>query len=235
MGFNFNYNDNKEYELYGGMVHEEIELYGLTIKYFKTDRIGVDHIFGEHQSIKVDDTNLFEFNVKFTEESGFTNFGDFFDKFGLSSQASLELLVSSKSMEKIHPDLYEGKGYDEIMNNIIKLPNGKFMEITGFEDEVEGYNNMFAYAEKKKIFKLTVRTYTENRDQLDGLDEEYEKIDLNNAFNIVEETKQAQDIDAMTTVEETPVDLDNDGVVDEVVTTTVKPVVQKSNPFGELG
>lgn len=235
MAFNFNYNDNKEYELYGKMLHEEIELYGLTVRYFKTDRIGIDHIFGEHQSIKVNNEDVFEFNVRLGDDTGFVNPGDFFSKFGLSSQATLDLYVSSVSMEKIHPDLYAGKGYDDIMGNLVKLPNGKFMEITGFEDEVEGYNNQFAYADKKKIYKLTVRTYTENHDDVSGLVDEYEKIDLDKAFNIAEEAKQEQDIDAITTVEETPVDNDGDGIVDEVVTTTVKPVVQKSNPFGELG
>lgn len=234
MAFNFNYNDNKEYEMFGRMVDEEINLYGLTVKYFKTSRIGVDHIFGEHQSIKVNNTDVFEFNVKLGEENGFTNGGDFFGKFGLNSQASLEMYVSAKTMAVIHPELYEGKGYDDILNNLIKLPNGKFMEVTAFEDEVEGYNNMFTYADEKKIFKLTTRAYTENRDELSGLDDEYEKIDLDNAFGIVEGVKQQQDIDATTEVQIVITDLNNDGTPEE--TTIPKlPVHDKSNPFGTLG
>lgn len=234
MGFNFNYNNSKEYEMFGNMVHEEINLYGLTVKYFKTDRIGVDSIFGEHQSIKVNNKDVFEFNVKLAEDSGFTNGGDFFGKFGLNSQASLTMYVSAKTMAKIHPDLYDGKGYDDILNNIIKLPNGKFMEITGFEDEVEGHNNMFTYADDKKIFKLTTRAYTQNRDELDGLSDEYERIDLDKAFGIAETAKQEQDLRATTEVQIVVTDVNNDGIPETVQVPKV-PLHVKKNPFGSLG
>ena len=231
---NFNYNNHQEYKLYGNLVHEEIELYGLKILLFKTDRIGIDYIFGEHQSIKVNNDTVFEFNVKLGDDNGFINPGDFFSKFGLNSQATLDMFVSSISMEKAYPDLYNNKGYDDIMGDIIKLPNGKFMEITNFEDEVEGYNNMFTYAEEKKIFKLTVRTYTENRDELAGLEEEYEKIDLDKAFGIVEDEKIIIDNLATTEIIELPKDNNGDGIVDEIVTEPKKPVHTKHNPFGDL-
>ena len=233
-GFNFNYNDGQEYELYANMVHEDIELYGLTVKYFKTDRIGIDNIFGEHQSIKVNDEDTFEFNVKLGEDGGFINPGDFFSKFGLSSQASLEMYFSAVTMERIHPDIYAGKGYDGIVGNLLKLPNGKFMEITNFEDEIEGYNNMFAYANEKKLFKINVKTYTENRDELDGLEHEYEKLDLDLAFGIADDIKSQQDTDAVKEIKEVPVDNDNDGIVDEIIEVPVKPINNRNNPFGDL-
>jgi len=78
------------------------------VKLFKTDRIGISHIFGEHQSIKVNNDTVFEFNVKLSESEGFINPGDFFSKFGLSSQSSVEMFISAETMETIYPDLYAG-------------------------------------------------------------------------------------------------------------------------------
>lgn len=234
MGFNFNYSDENEYELYGNMVDEEINLYGLTIKLFKSDRIGIDEIFGEHQSIKVNNDTVFEFNVKLETTDGFVNPGDFFSKFGLSSTATLDMFISSINMLNVYPDLYDSKGYSDIIGDIIKLPNGKFMEITHFEDEMEGHNNMFVYADKKKIFKITTRTYTENRDELAGLDQEYEKIDLDKAFGIVDDAVAVQDVQATKTTAEIAVDTDGDGINDSFETKPKKPTHIKNNPFGDL-
>jgi len=234
MGFNFNYNDENEYQLYGNMVHEEIELYGLTIKLFKSDRIGIDEIFGEHQSIKVNNDTIFEFNVKLEETDGFSAGGDFFSKFGLSSTATLDMFISSINMLIVYPDLYSSKGYSDIIGDLIKLPNGKFMEITHFEDELPGHNNMFVYADEKKIFKITTRAYTENRDELDGLDQEYEKIDLDMAFGIVDDVAVKQDVIAVKEIQEVPVDTDGDGINDSFATVQKKPTHIKNNPFGDL-
>ncbi len=235
MGFNFNYSDSKEYEMFGAMVHEEIDLYGLTIKYFKTDRINIHDIFGEHSHIKVNGEDTFEFSVKL-EQDAFEMGGDMFSKFGVMSLATLNLYVSAKTMTEVHPDLYEGKGYDGIIGNLLKFPNGKFMEVTHFEDEVEGHNNLFVYADEKKIFKLTVRAYSQNRDELEGLDEEYETLDLEKAFNITDEDNADQNISASTTLKEKQRnEVDGELPEKEFSDTIKKPIVVKNNPFGDLG
>lgn len=235
MAFNFNYTEKKEYTMYGNMVHESIDLYGLPVRYYKTDRVSIDHIFGEHKSIKVD-KDVFDIKVKIDEAEGFTDFGDFFNKWGVQSQASINVFISRKTMDTIHPDLYETNGYDDIINNIIKLPSGKFMEVTHFEDELTGNNNLFAYSDDKKVFKLTLRAYTQNMDELDGLEEEVERLDLTAVFNDVQEDNDAIETEAVTEVQIVVTDEDNDGIP-EFTETTKKPVVQKTtkkSPFGDL-
>jgi hypothetical protein len=237
LAFNFNYSDSKEYEMFGNMVDEEINLYGLSVRYFKTDRINIDRIFGENSHMKVN-KDYWDINVKLEQDS-FDMGGDIFNKFGVMSLATLNLYISAKTMEIIHPELYDGKGYDGIYGNLIKLPNGKFMEVTNFEDEVEGYNNLFVYADTKKIFKLTVKTYSQNRDELDGLEEEVEKLDLEKAFNIADEQNVEQNV-ATTTTKKKIIENEEDGkgkqgAVEYDVNTTKKPIVVKKNPFGDLG
>jgi hypothetical protein len=240
MNFNIGTGHDNEYELFRSQTQEIISLYGIYIKYLIVNKINKDIIFGEHSHIKVDNEQVHEMYMLPEETETWSGGGDLFSKFGLQNLDTLNFFIGVEDMEKIHPNIVnrEGKGWDFIIGNLIVLPNNKIMEVTNFEPEVEGNNNLFPYDLKKNVYKITCKSYIANRDDYSKADDisdstEFDYEDFGNLESIFsdEEEKTEQ----ITTSSEAPI------LADEVIypnTVRQKPIRSKSdenNPFGDFG
>lgn len=163
---NFNVNSAPEYNLYKSFTAEIINLYGIPVKYLITEKINQDIIFGEHSHIKIDNSSVYELYMLPGENDQWGGDNALFSKFGMQSLDSLTMFVSAESMEIIHPKITNkiGKGWDFIIGNLVVLPNNKIMEVSGFEHEVVGNNNLFTYNDKKNVYSIALKSYIANRD-----------------------------------------------------------------------
>jgi hypothetical protein len=164
---NFNSSQKPEYDLFRSTTNEFINLYGLECKYIKTDKINKDFTFGEYSHLAIDSQNIFSISLKLSNDESWDG-GNVFSKFGLSNLDTSDAFVSAITMETIHPNITNliGSGWDEIIGNLVVFPSGKIMEITNFNHEVQGSNNLFPFSDKKNIYKLTLKQYIANRDDI---------------------------------------------------------------------
>lgn len=164
---NFNISSKPEYNLYRDTSDEFIRLYGLECNYIITTKQNKDFIFGEYSHLKVDGDKVFKISLKLSNDETFGN-GNMFSKFGLQNLDTTEAIISSKTMDTIHPNIsnLNGSGWDEIIGNLIVFPSGKIMEVTSFNPEVQGINNLFPYSDKKNVYQLTLKQYVNNRDEI---------------------------------------------------------------------
>lgn len=158
MGYNFN--QNQEYDLFRDLTDEMINLYGLEVKYVKSENQNLDMVFGEysHKKLKQDAVvSMFVYPENSEEFDGMAVFG----KFGFIQNETFNCFVSAKSLEDL--------GYDsprtQCVSDIIVLPNGKKFEVTFVEHEVKGVNNMFPYANQKNVYMLKTHIWKYNIDE----------------------------------------------------------------------
>ena len=165
MGYNFN-NYTEEYSLFRDMTEEQIDLFGLEIKYVKSTNQNMDMIFGEftHKKLKQDGVvSMFVLPENSEEFDGMSVFG----KFGFIQNETFNCFVSAKTLEKL--------GYEsprtQIVGDIIVLPNGKKFEVTFVEHEVKGMNNMFPYANQKNVYMMKTHIWNYNIDEKEAATE----------------------------------------------------------------
>jgi len=240
MNFNINSDSANEYNLFKNLTSEVINLYGIPVKYIQTEKINQDTIFGEHSHIKIDNETVHELYMLPSETESFGD-GNLFSAFGMQNLDAVTMYVSVDNMEDIHPNIPQkvGKGWDFIIGNLVIFPNNKVMEVTNFQHEIQGNNNLFVYDHKKNVYGLSLKTYVANRDDhrtsgdITNSDtyeyNENEFANLEEIFN--SEIDHKENIDKSAT----------EPIKDEVIypnKSRNKPIRNKkdeNNPFGDLG
>lgn len=242
MNFNLGGTENTsgEYELFRSTTQELINLYGIYSKYIKVDRINQDFVFGEHTHISIDKDKVFEFYMLPGETDNWAGAGDLFSKFGLQNNDSIKMYIGVENMLEIHPNIVEkiGKGWDFIVGNLVVLPNNKIMEITSFEHEVEGNNNLFTYDQRKNVYSINLKSYIANHDEYskaqDITDSDtYDYKDFGNLDSIfASEVEETEEIERRA--KEVPLE---DEVIypDPIRKTPIRKTKEEENPFGVFG
>ena len=135
---------------------------------------------------------------------------------------SINLFFSRKTINKIFVDIDSGKGFEDILGNILVLPNNRIVEITNIEFEVPGINNLFTNNDQKNVYKFSCKTYDNklvNEVQASDISAPGETTDytqLDDYFSELTNIEIAQDIEAESTLDDTTgkviVDNSTDGV-----------------------
>lgn len=183
MAWNFN-NKPIEYALSNKLTAEMIDIYGLEVSYVKTEKVNPDLVLGEFTHLRADDSSVFRVNVYPENTAGFDNNNDILSKFGILNFDSINLFISSVSMNVLYPNGDVQKGHGDV----IALPSGKVFEITDIESQVQGINNMYTYSNQKNVYMLKCKPFNYNRDEIittdinlaslaDAFDLEQEAID----------------------------------------------------------
>ena len=245
---NFNYSTdgshNNEYDLFGSTTEEFINLYGIKIKYLITEKINQDDIFGEHSHIKIDNENVHEFFAKPEETSSWEGDSNLYSKFGLQNLDTMNIFVSRRDMERIHPEIVQRDGKATIENlphgNLVSFDSNKLMEVTEMKLQSDsfGNNNIFDSNLTKNVFKLTLKSYIANRDDYSKADDisnsdevDYEDFgNLESIFNGEDENKETQTLRAEERIIEDETIFPN-----EVRQKPIRNKEKENNPFGDFG
>lgn len=154
---NFNFQSNNSYDLHSVQIKEVINLYGVKFKFMVTEKINKDDlIFGDYSHLKTDSSKIYEiFGLPETSES-WDSINYNFSEFGMLNVESINLFVHKDSLSFLN---FSKNGFDSVMGNLIVLPNNRILEITTFDFQVPGINNLYTEANSKSCFKLTCKTY----------------------------------------------------------------------------
>lgn len=197
MSWNLN-NKSADYKLSGLLTAELIDMYGLSVKFVRTELVNVDEIFNESTNLNANIDDVFDVMIK-PENPDLFEEGNFLSKFGFSSVSSINLFISLKSIEKVYED---AKYAPHAVGALIMLPSGKWLEVVSIDVQVPGINNMFLYSNQKNVFLLKCKPYSYNNDDVvDVMTEVHSEVgdigdiipDLSQIFNldIYEEKKVA--------------------------------------------
>ncbi len=157
---NFNINNQPEYNLNTSLIEETINLYGVGIKFLLVQKINNDDlVFGDFSHIKTDSDKSFDMMALPETSESYDEQGLDFSQFGMLNIDTINLFISRKSIDLVFDDIDPGKGFEGILGNLIVLPNNRIIEITDFQYEVPGINNMFTETARKSVYKLTCKTY----------------------------------------------------------------------------
>jgi hypothetical protein len=152
---NFNISEAPEYDLNTQMIDELINLYGVSTKFLVIERINKDDaVFGDFSHIKTDSEKIFEMYMlpEITEDWDQSDFS--FSQFGIVNSENISLFAAFSQFDEI----FDGE-VQNIMGNLIVLPNNKVMEITNVSFDVPGINNLFTYKDTKSVVKITCKPY----------------------------------------------------------------------------
>jgi len=244
---NFNLYDNthdSEYELFRDTTAELINLYGVPIKYLITKKINQDKIFGEHSHIKVDNDAIHNLFAMPNASDMWEGDNSLFSKFGLQNLDTISLFIAREEMEKLHPELVNREGKASVDNlpngNLVVFDNNKIMEVTNFElaSSDFGNNNVFTSNRDKNVYKITLKTYFYNRDDLSKADDitegdKFEYEDFGNLDAIFsDDAEQAEDVEHRSQEK-----ILEDEIIypSEVRQKPVRDKEAENNPFGDFG
>jgi hypothetical protein len=230
--FNFNYTKKKEYKMYGSMVDELINLYGIEVEYLEVSKFNDNVTFQEYESrqLSSDSTTI---SVKMEEQGEYFDPNSIINSFGISNLESTNIYISYKTLIVLLPDFESSKGFGAMIGNVIIFNSNKILEITDVVPLTPGVSNLFSFNDSKNVIKLTLNTYINSHQ--DYQNPTYnDTTALDNVFTSLSNDKIAQDTVATSTVytEYTVDDISGD------VTSTIedkKPIVEKHNVFGDLG
>jgi hypothetical protein len=246
MNFNFS-SDNShdsEYELFRDTTAELINLYGVPITYLITEKINQDSIFGESSHIKIDNEAAHKLFAMPNATDMWEGDSNLFSKFGLQNLDSISLFIAREEMEKLHPELVNREGKASVDNlpngNLVVFDNNKIMEVTNFDlaSADFGNNNVFTSDRHKNVYKITLKTYFYNRDDLSKADDitESDKFDyedfgnLDSIFN--DDSESAEEVQHRSQEK-----ILSDEVIypNEVRQKPVRAKEEENNPFGDFG
>ena len=173
---NFNSRHDNEYKLAQTATNNLIKLYGLQVKYIETSVVHPDFIHGDFNHIKTE--GIHDWTV--LPEDGTENFNeDIYQEFGLFDTSGLTLYATSDDVDKLQKEqrlhnednprdlsIQPDSTGKSLINDLILLPSGKFLEVTDVEAHVPGLNNRFFDANKKNLYKIEVRSYVPNHNDV---------------------------------------------------------------------
>ena len=221
---NFNFSNQPDYALNTSLVEELINLYGILTKFLITEKINKDdNVFGDYSHLKSDSSKIYDIYMlpENTEDWDASDFN--LNGFGLVNFENIVLFAAkSNFVDEDHNE------FDEIVGNLIVLPNNKVMEVTNVDATVPGVNNLFTYNDAKSVYKLTCKPYDfkliNEVDKVDiSLDPSvpYETLDV--YFQELIDTSNAQNTEAEVTPQVQTVV--KTGTID---TKVQKPIIDKS-------
>jgi hypothetical protein len=167
-----------------------------------------------------------------------------FSKFGLQNLDSISLFIAKEEMEKLHPELVNRDGKASVDNlpngNLVVFDNNKIMEVTNFDlaSADFGNNNVFTSNRDKNVYKLTLKSYFFNHDDIQkGKDisstEKFDYEDFGNLSKIFE-SEEEEHTEVTDRTEEKVIE-------DEIIypnparKTPIRDKKAEENPFGYLG
>lgn len=158
---NFNYTQSVDYTLQHSLTDELISLYGILVKLLLVEKINKDDlVFGDYSHIKTDPTKIFEVYGYPELTETWDNIGMNFNQYGMTNNETINLYFSKATMNTIFSDFGStGNGFNNILGNLIVMPNNRIMEITDIEYEVPGVSNLFTQNDVKNVYKLICKTY----------------------------------------------------------------------------
>ncbi|QPX63182.1 putative neck protein [Campylobacter phage F370] len=190
MAWNLN-NRQNEYQLFGTLSAEIIDMYGFQLTYIKTKRLGHDKVLDDIINYGTEATyQIFALpeNAEMFDERG-----DILNKFGIFTMDSMNLFISANTMKRIFQD--ESK-IPSAVGDILLLPSGKYIEITSIEHQVPGANNQFTYSNSKNVYMLRCKSFNYNHDNIPTLEEvnnEEVNESLDEIFNLVGSAENSKD------------------------------------------
>lgn len=194
---------NNEYDLTGSLTEEVIRIYGVPLKILLADRINKEDTFGDHSHIKLDSAKMFEVYGLPENSDDFNEYERLETQFGMPMGQTMDIFVSKITMlEKIQESQNSKNEIDitlkmlhKLLSSLIVLPGGKILEITNFDLDPPGLNNMFIFNKQKNVMKLMCKSYV--HDDVNEIDkfndkfdpepiEEKEQLDINSPFDTLE-------------------------------------------------
>lgn len=228
---NFNMNTNPEYDLNASLIDEMINLYGILTKFIIVEHINSDDIiFKDYSSIKTNSSDIYEVYMMPENSDSWDNSGYMYSQFGLANMDNINLFCSKTSID------FMGLDIKNLISNLVVLPNNKIMEITNFEFEVPGINNLYTYNNSKSVYKLSLKPYNVKlNDEINKVDilhqdseilgkQEYDTLEK--YFDELLDLKSGQDIEAeINNSVDTVIKTGNADTKDII---TKKPIIDKS-------
>jgi hypothetical protein len=233
-----------EYELFRSTSEELIDTFGVPVKYLITKKINQDSVFGEHSHIKIDNEAVFQMFAMPSATDMWEGDSNIFSRFGLENLDVISIFIARTNFEKIHPELVNREGSATVDNlpngNLVVFNNNKIMEVTNFElaSSEHGNNNVFTSNRDKNVYKLTLKSYFFNHDDIQkGKDinstEKFDYEDFGNLSKIFE-SEEEEHTEVTDRTEEKVIE-------DEIIypnparKTPIRDKKAEENPFGYLG
>lgn len=152
---NLNFSQKAEYKLFNDQTYEYIRMYGIPCKLILTKKCGRDGVFGDYTHYEVDNAKAFQIYGLPENAESFDTQQYMFEDYGISDYNTCNIFVSTYDFDEKHSNLK----LNEIIGNFVVLPSGKVMEITHVDYMTPHLNNLFAYADRKSVYKLTLDPY----------------------------------------------------------------------------
>lgn len=221
---NFNFSKQPEYQLNTSLIEEVIRLYGILVKFLVTEKINEDKtVFGDYSHMKSDNNRIYDIYMLPETSEDWDSGGFGMSQFGIMSLENIVLFAAKSSFAQ--PDHDE---MDEIVGNLIVLPNNRVMEITNVEVTVPGVNNLFTYNDAKSVYALTCKPHDFKLiNELDTVDISvdptvpYETLDV--YFQELIGTKVEQETESEVTPQVTTINKNT-----AYDTKVLKPIVDKT-------
>jgi hypothetical protein len=167
MGFNFN-NYGNEYTLSNNLTSELIDLYGLTVSYIKTEKVGATKTLSEYQFLRANNESVYKINVYPENTAGYDNQTDLLSKFGMLMFDNINMYISRNTFEIVFPN----EDFLRAVGDLIVMPSKQIFEIADVEAQVPGLNNMFLFDNQKNVYLLKLKPYNYNQDQINIVGDE---------------------------------------------------------------
>ena len=241
MPFNLNRTHNNDYALKTNHIKEMISMYGVECDFLFTEKMNKDKILMDFSHMK-SDKNTTKITI-LPEESEQWGGGSQWDMFGLNNLRTMPFFISAEQIEDLiekYKDSYPNQplnNYKALINSLMVLPNGSFIEVTDIEAEVEGINNLYAYDDEKSVYRLVTRAYNNSRnDEIEHSSNDTEKTTIDTdtipGIQMVEFSEDKIIDESMENLDEFFKSLD-DGK--EIQDTEGEKISNSDSVFGSLG
>jgi hypothetical protein len=163
MAFNLSLSRKPEVDLYRNLIHENISMYGIPVKYLYSERINKNEVFKDFSHFKVENPDSFKEIYLMPENPEDWEGDSVYNAFGLFNQWTQHLFISRKTILELYPDFDDTTGNRaKIVNSLIVLPSETILEITNMESYEPGVNNLWAFNDEVSSYKLSVKIYDQN-------------------------------------------------------------------------
>jgi hypothetical protein len=159
MAFNLNNSRKPEVDLYKSLIDESIEMYGIPCKYIYSEKMNKNEVFQDFSHMKVGE--VFKDIFLLPEDASDWEGDVVYNNFGFYNQWTQTLYISRKTILELYPD-FDEDGRSRMVNNLIITPSSTVLEITHVETYNPGINNLWGFADRTSVYKLSVKIYDHN-------------------------------------------------------------------------
>ena len=162
MAFNLNTSRKPEVSLYKNIIDELIEMYGITVKFLYAEKMNKDQIFQDFSHFKLNPDIISKEIYLLPEDSSDWEGDVVYNQFGFYNQWTQQLYISRQTVLELFPDFDIEQGRSKLVNNLIVTPSSTVLEITHAETYNPGINNLWGFADRTSVYKLSVKIYDFN-------------------------------------------------------------------------